>query len=561
MSTLEVDKLTAGFLVDGKESIVLQNISLSVSSGETLAIVGESGSGKSVTSMHIMQLLDKRSAFISEGKISFGSEVISENPDLGKMRGAQIAMVFQEPMTALNPTMSCGKQVSEMLRLHENLSKSEAKTRVLELFALVEIPEPKRAFVSFPHELSGGQKQRVVIAMAISCNPSFLIADEPTTALDVTVQAAILQLLKKLQVDKGMGMIFITHDLAVVADIADQVCVMYRGKIVETGKAKSVLQSPQHSYTKGLLACRPPSHTRPHRLPTVDSVMNNETVASHVEAPEDRRKRLESLDFQTSVLEVKNLTKIFNSSGLFSKGKISVRAVDDVSFTIRKGETFGLVGESGCGKTTLSRMLVGLIAASSGSVTYGQKCLEDLVAEKRGALARVVQIIFQDPYSSLNPRLTIGEAIMEPMKVHNTVASSAARNQRAAELLQLVGLDEQAMSRYPHEFSGGQRQRIGIARALAVEPQILLCDESVSALDVSVQAQILNLLNDLKEKLGLSLLFISHDLSVVKYMSDRIMVMNKGRIEEIGEADSLFAKPTREYTQKLIDAIPGQALL
>jgi peptide/nickel transport system ATP-binding protein len=561
MSTLEVDKLTAGFLVDGNESIVLQNICLSVSSGETLAIVGESGSGKSVTSMHIMQLLDKRSAFIREGRISFGSKVISENPDLGKVRGGQIAMIFQEPMTALNPTMSCGKQVSEMLRLHENLSKADAKTRVLDLFTLVEIPDPDRAYGSYPHELSGGQKQRVVIAMAISCNPSFLIADEPTTALDVTVQAAILQLLKKLQVDKGMGMIFITHDLAVVADIADHVCVMYRGEIVETGEARAVLQSPQHSYTKGLLACRPPLHTRPHRLPTVGSVMNNETVDSHLEAPEDRRKRLESLDSQAAVMEVKNLTKDFSSSGLFSKGKISVRAVDDVSFTIRKGETFGLVGESGCGKTTLSRMLVGLIAASSGSVTYGKKSLEDLVAEKRGALARVVQIIFQDPYSSLNPRLTIGEAIMEPMKVHKTVEGSEARKQRAAELLKLVGLDESAMSRYPHEFSGGQRQRIGIARALAVEPQILLCDESVSALDVSVQAQILNLLNDLKEQLGLSLLFISHDLSVVKYMSDRIMVMNKGRIEEIGEADSLFGNPTREYTQKLIHAIPGQALL
>ena len=560
MSTLEIQNLTAGFRSEGAESIVLKDISLKVSSGQTLAIVGESGSGKSVTSMHIMQLLDKNSAFIREGKINFGETRISQLGDLGKIRGGSIAMVFQEPMTALNPTMSCGKQVSEMLRLHTDMRKSEAKDRTLELFNQVEIPDPKRAYSAYPHELSGGQKQRVVIAMAISCEPAFLIADEPTTALDVTVQDAILKLLNNLQREHNMGMIFITHDLAVVSDIADYVCVMYKGEIVETGSAYNVLKSPKHAYTQGLLACRPPLNSRPHRLPTVASIVNQEKIDSHIETIVERADRLTSINQSPTVIQVKVLSKIFTPESLFSKSKKVVHAVSDVSFSIHQGETFGLVGESGCGKTTLSRLLVGLIPLSSGTIKYGDQSLEQLVNAKTGALARIVQIIFQDPYSSLNPRLTVGEAIMEPMKVHQTVLGKKEQYGRAVELLELVGLDDSAMSRYPHEFSGGQRQRIGIARALAVEPQILICDESVSALDVSVQAQILNLLNDLKEQLNLSLLFISHDLSVVKYMSDRIMVMNQGKIEEIGEADDLFANPNSAYTQKLIDSIPGKDL-
>ena len=560
MSSLEIQNLTAGFRNDGAESIVLKDISLKVSSGQTLAIVGESGSGKSVTSMHIMQLLDKNSAFIREGKITFGEARISELSNLGKIRGGSIAMVFQEPMTALNPTMACGKQVSEMLRLHTKMNKSEAKDRTLELFKQVEIPDPERTYSAYPHELSGGQKQRVVIAMAISCEPAFLIADEPTTALDVTVQDAILKLLNNLQREHNMGMIFITHDLAVVSDIADHVCVMYKGEIVETGTADNVLKSPKHPYTQGLLACRPPLNSRPHRLPTVASIVQQEKIDSHIETIAERSDRLTSINQSPTVMHVKGLSKTFNPKGLFSKSKKLVHAVSDVSFSIRQGETFGLVGESGCGKTTLSRMLVGLIPLSSGTIEYGDQSLEQLVNAKTGALARIVQIIFQDPYSSLNPRLTVGEAIMEPMKVHKTVLGKMGRHGRTVELLELVGLDDSAMARYPHEFSGGQRQRIGIARALAVEPQILICDESVSALDVSVQAQILNLLNDLKEQLNLSLLFISHDLSVVKYMSDHIMVMNQGEIEEIGEADDLFANPNSAYTKRLIDSIPGKAL-
>lgn len=560
--SLEVKNLTAGFTQEKGESIVLHDINLRVEPGKTLAIVGESGSGKSVTSLHIMQLLDKQVAFIKNGQISLGKTILSEQENLGKIRGGTIAMVFQEPMTALNPTMKCGKQVAEMLRLHEGSNRSEAKSRVIELFNQVQLPDAERAYQSYPHELSGGQKQRVVIAMAISCNPQFLIADEPTTALDVTVQHSILSLLKSLQQNHGMGMIFITHDLGVVGDIADEVCVMYQGKVVESGPAAQVLRTPQHSYTKGLLACRPPLNARPKRLPTVESVLENGGAIPPFEEEnhDERQNRIQRISEQKPLLLVQNATKTFVSSGFLSKNEKKVTAVDSVTFEVYPGEVFGLVGESGCGKTTLSRMLVGLIEPTSGNIEYHQQSLASIRSTGHAALSRMVQIIFQDPYSSLNPRLTVGEAISEPMKAHNIISGKSGREARTFELLDLVGLSKEAYSRYPHEFSGGQRQRIGIARALALEPTFLICDESVSALDVSVQAQILNLLNDLKEKLNLTLLFISHDLSVVKYMSDRVMVMNQGRIEEIQEADALFENPSSDYTRRLIEAIPGRQL-
>lgn len=563
MSTsLEVRNLTAGFVQEHGNSIVLQEVSLRVEAGKTLAIVGESGSGKSVTSMHIMQLLDKKTAFIEKGEISLGNTILSDKDDLGKIRGSQIAMVFQEPMTALNPTITCGKQVAEMLRLHEGLSKSDAKEAVLDLFDQVKIPDPDRTYSSYPHELSGGQKQRVVIAMAISCKPEFLIADEPTTALDVTVQHSILDLLKNLQTVHGMGMIFITHDLAVVSDIADEVCVMYQGSIVESGTVENVLNHPQHPYTKGLLACRPPLHERPKRLPTISSVLENGGIIPEIEVESraERESRIQGISAQKPLLLVENVTKTFISSGLLAKNRKKVTAVDSVSFEVYPGEVFGLVGESGCGKTTLSRLLVGLIEKTTGSVTLKGKSIEEYQSLGRATLSRLVQIIFQDPYSSLNPRLTVGEAISEPLIAHGIIKSKAQREERTLELLDVVGLPVNAFTRYPHEFSGGQRQRIGIARALAMEPEFLICDESVSALDVSVQAQILNLLNDLKERLNLTLLFISHDLSVVKYMSDRIMVMNQGKIEEIQEADDLFASPKSDYTRTLINSIPGAGL-
>lgn len=550
---ITVDSLNAGFR--GEPDVkILHDVSLAVQKGKTLAVVGESGSGKSVTSMHVMQLLDKKTAFIQSGTIQFNGQDIPQltDDDLEKIRGQQIAMIFQEPMTALNSIMRCGKQVVEMIQWHEQVTAKEAKERVISLFTKVKLPDPERAFQSFPHELSGGQKQRVVIAMAISCNPSVLIADEPTTALDVSVQKSILDLLKSLQKEGDLALIFITHDLGVVAEIADEICVMRRGEVVEFGDAQKILKNPQHLYTQGLLACRPPLNQRPLRLPTVEQIVSGAGQNTPYENPKQRKLRQENIQSKNPLLEVKELSKTYAS-----KRSAPVHAVDAVSFKVYPGETFGLVGESGCGKTTLSRMILNLIKPSSGEVLFEGKRIDTLSRREMKAIRSRLQIVFQDPYSALNPSQTIGNAITEAMQIHQPEKRKEERKNLSLELLKKVGLDDSAFSKYPHEFSGGQRQRIVIARALAVNPSIIICDESVSALDVSVQAQVLNLLNDLKEEYGLTLIFISHDLSVVKYMSDRIMVMNQGKVEEIQEADRLFHFPSSPYTDKLIQSIPG----
>ncbi len=563
---LSVQDLSVGFSSRQGSQTVVHHISFNVFAGKTLAIVGESGSGKSVSSLSIMQLLQKGKAFFESGKFVINASamhlqgevevVISpDNALLESLRGKGISMIFQEPMTSLNPVMRCGEQVSEMLRKHMGLNNEQAKQKTIALFEEVKLPRAAEMFDQYPHQLSGGQRQRVMIAMAISCNPKILIADEPTTALDVTVQKEILQLLKSLQQSHGMGIIFITHDLGVVAEIADEILVMKRGQVVEHGQAVSVLSNPQHPYTQGLLACRPALGKKVDRLQTVEDFLNKEKINT-VKSSGIRT----SENFGEIILSVKNATKTYTShGGLFNKKSKDVNAVNDVSFEIRKGETLGLVGESGCGKTTLSRMLLGLIPATSGQIIFNGKDITALDKAGLKAMRKEMQIIFQDPYSSLNPKHTIGESITEPMMVLGLHASQQQRKAKALELLSKVGLGAEHFARYPHEFSGGQRQRVVIARALACEPSFIICDESVSALDVSVQAQVLNLLNELKQDFQLTYLFISHDLGVVYHMSDRIMVMNKGVVEEIGTCDEVFFHPKSEYTQRLLSAIPGKS--
>ncbi|MBL0315500.1 MAG: ABC transporter ATP-binding protein [Flavobacteriales bacterium] len=543
----------------------VSEVNISLKHGKTLAIVGESGSGKTVSSLCLMGLLDKRAAIFDAGNISLSKELIGENGE-GKsvfqpgdsifqtIRGTGIAMIFQEPMTSLNPVMTCGDQITEMLRQHKGMSKTEARQRCVELFREVLLPDPEIIPDKFPFELSGGQRQRVMIAIAISCEPHVLIADEPTTALDVTVQKEILLLLKTLQQKHGMAMIFITHDLGVVKEIADDIVVMRRGEVVESGSANEVLYHPKHVYTQGLLACKPSPKHKDQPLPT----LKEENIQ-----PESSGNKKQTPDFlpDEKVLTVRELTKTYQiNRGLFAKGKTKA-AVDAVTFDVQKGETIGLVGESGCGKTTLSRMLLGLIEPTHGQIQYRFHGREyDIPAKNTrlpSSLRKEIQIVFQDPYSALNPKHTIGFAITEPMAVFGLHESDIKRKSKAIELLERVGLKAEHFHRYPHEFSGGQRQRIVIARALACEPSFIICDESVSALDVSVQAQVLNLLNDLKRDFGLTYLFISHDLNVVYYMSDRIMVMQRGKIVEFGTAREVFFHPQNEYTQKLIQAIPG----
>jgi peptide/nickel transport system ATP-binding protein len=473
-------------------------------------------------------------------------------------------MIFQEPMTSLNPVHTCGRQVAEAMLQHLPINKQEARKRTLVLFDKVQIPHPERVFDAYPHQLSGGQKQRVVIAMAMSCNPALLIADEPTTALDVTVQKSILQLLKEIQAAEQMGMIFISHDLAVVSEVADKVLVMYKGEVVEQGPVNAVFTNPQHPYTQGLLACRPPLNKKPRKLLTVADFMQNKLQAG--EKPEeelitaaDTQLRRKKLYAQPPLLEVKDLQVHFPvKTGLFNKSKETIKAVDGVSFVVYPGETLGLVGESGCGKTTTGRAILRLIVPTGGEVLYRGKDMLELSSKAMRSLRKEAQIIFQDPYSSLNPRITIGQAIMEPMQVHGLLANNKERRVKAIALLERVGLSEEHLNRYPHEFSGGQRQRVCIARALALNPSFIICDESVSALDVSVQAQVLNLLNELREEYGFTCIFISHDLSVVQYMSDRMIVMNKGKIEEAGFPEDIYQNPQSAYTQKLIAAIPGK---
>ena len=575
---LEFKNLTTEFHTEGTIVKAVNNVSFTLNKGETVGIVGESGSGKSVTSLSAMRLVPSPPGKITNGEIVFhntdGSSVdllkLSEE-QMRKHRGNDIAMIFQEPMTSLNPVFTCGDQVMEAIMLHQNLNKVAAKELTVNLFKEVQLPDPMRIFNTYPHQISGGQKQRVMIAMAMSCQPSVLIADEPTTALDVTVQKTILELMQKLQKEHDMGIMFITHDLGVIAELADKVVVMYKGNIVEQGNVWDIFTNPQHPYTKGLLACRPPLKNRYTFLPTVSDFMkidsNGNIIDNNISIDEftknliiskqEREKKQKILFEKKPVLKISNLKTYFPiKNGFFGGVSSFVKAVDDISFDVFPGETLGLVGESGCGKTTVGRTILRLEEPTEGSMFYKGLDVVNMNGDDLRSFRKEVQIIFQDPYSSLNPRMTIGNTIMEPMQVHQILGDNKARKKRVEELLERVSLDPSHFYRYPHEFSGGQRQRIGIARALAVNPKFIICDESVSALDVSVQAQVLNLLNELKDEFGLTYIFISHDLSVVKYMSDRMVVMQEGKIEEMGDADQIYSTPKTGYTQKLIDAIP-----
>ena len=574
---LEFKNLCTDFHTEGTIVKAVNDVSFVLNQGETIGIVGESGSGKSVTSLSAMRLIPSPPGIISGGEIIFHKDGTSvdllklSEKEMRTHRGNDIAMIFQEPMTSLNPVFTCGDQVMEAITLHQNLTVDEAKKLTIKLFEKVQLPEPERIFSTYPHQISGGQKQRVMIAMAMSCEPSILIADEPTTALDVTVQKTILKLMQKLQKEQNMGIMFITHDLGVIAELADKVVVMYKGKIVEQGNVWDIFTNPKHPYTKGLLACRPPLDKRYKFLPTVSDFMqtdnegkiidNNVSVSDFTKdliiSTKQRKLKHDKIYSQDPILKISDLKTYFPIRNGFFGGITSyVKAVDNISFDVYKGETLGLVGESGCGKTTCGRTILRLEEPTSGKIIYKGKDVSTMSSEELRLFRKEVQIIFQDPYSSLNPRMTIGNAIMEPMQVHNILKDDNERKKRVEELLSKVSLDPTHFYRYPHEFSGGQRQRIGIARALAVNPKFIICDESVSALDVSVQAQVLNLLNDLKDEFGLTYIFISHDLSVVKYMSDRMVVMQSGKIEEMGDSDKIYNSPETSYTKKLIDAIP-----
>lgn len=564
---LQIRSLKVEFETEIDKTTAVQGISFEVNKGETVAIVGESGSGKSVTALSILQLLPQHTARYSQGEILFSSngdtpiDILKQSQEkLRTIRGNRIAMIFQEPMTSLNPVFTCGHQVQEAIQLHQKISKEQARQKTIDLFEQVKLPNPSQAFNRYPHQLSGGQKQRVMIAMAMSCSPSLLICDEPTTALDVTVQKTILLLIKELQEKMQMGVIFITHDLGVVAEIADRAIVMYKGSIVEQGSVKDIFKSPQHPYTKGLLACRPVLHKKGERLPIVNDFLEGnarQETTIGIQPTTNYPAKAGQTTNKSTLLQVKSLSVWFPSrKQLFGKVQEYVKAVDDVSFEVYAGETLGLVGESGCGKTTLGRALLRLIEPTAGTIIYKEI---DLTAKKRDELKKLrkeIQVVFQDPYSSLNPRLMIGPAIAEPLKVHHISNGSQERREKVIGLLEKVNLSASHYYKYPHEFSGGQRQRIVIARALALEPSFIICDESVSALDVSVQAQVLNLLNDLKKEYGFTIIFISHDLGVVRYISDRIIVMNKGRIEETGDAEEIYQHPKSAYTQQLIAAIP-----
>ena len=554
---LEVENLSIAFTSEGIEKEIIHNISYELNTNEILGIVGESGSGKSVSTLAILGLLPKKISKITSGQILFAEVDLTtlDQKAFQKIRGNEIAMIFQEPMSSLNPSMTCGKQVLEILLQHTKLSKTEAKAEVLSLFEKVKLPLPKRVYKAYPHEISGGQKQRVMIAMAIACKPKVLIADEPTTALDVTVQKEIIQLLKQLQAEEGMSILFISHDLSLVSEIADRILVMYQGNIVEQGAVEAVFKLPKHTYTKALINSKPSMETRLQQLPTIDDFMNDTTDTTMVTS-EERAMHHQELYSQPPLLEVINLEKEYVSkSGWFSKPE-SFMAVNKVSFKLYKGETLGLVGESGCGKSTLANAILQLDKASAGAILYNGVDITKLSKSQIRKLRKDIQIIFQDPYASLNPRLSVGQAILEPMKVHGIGTSQTDRKNRVMDLLKKVGLDETFYNRYPHEFSGGQRQRIGIARAIGLEPQLIICDESVSALDISVQAQVLNLLNNLKTNFGFTYIFISHDLAVVKYMADQLIVMNQGKIEELADADEIYGNPQKDYTKKLIHAIP-----
>lgn len=568
---LSIQNLQINFTGNGITTTAVKDVSIDVQRGEIVAIVGESGSGKSVTSLSILQLLPSPPAVFSKGAIWFTDKagartnLLQASTDMMRhIRGNEISMIFQEPMTSLNPVYTCGNQVKEAIVLHQKTTDEQAKQKTIELFESVQLPNPQLLYHRYPHQLSGGQKQRVMIAMAISCNPSLLICDEPTTALDVTVQKTILELIKNLQQRNDIGVIFITHDLGVVAEIADRVVVMYKGSIVEKGPAKDIYQNPQHPYTKALLACRPALHPKGERLPVVsDFLQGNEefdpkkAVVKNQESIKEDFQRAEQATKKLRLLTVKNVKVWFPAKKkLFGAATEFIKAVDDVSFDMFEGETVGLVGESGCGKSTLGRAILQLIKPTAGNVIFKGKDVANATSNEMRSLRKDMQIIFQDPYSSLNPRITIGHAIAEPIRVHGLGKNEQERKEMVIELLEKVNLQPQHYYRYPHEFSGGQRQRIVIARALALRPSFVICDESVSALDVSVQAQILNLLNELKKEFCFTSIFISHDLSVVRYISDRIIVMNKGKIVETGNAEDIYLNPKSGYTQKLIASIP-----
>lgn len=554
---LSIQNLCVSFKSNRGLNEVLHGISYDLFPNEILGIVGESGSGKSVASLAILGLLPPKKSVITTGEILFENKNLLHfsQKQMESVRGQKIAMIFQEPMSALNPSMHCGTQVQELLLQHTSLPKKEAKEEVIQLFKDVKIPAPNETFKKYPHEISGGQQQRVMIAMAIACKPDILIADEPTTALDVTVQKDIITLLKSLQKEYKISVIFISHDLALVSEISDRILVMHKGRIIESGPTKSIFKTPKEDYTKALIGARPTLKSRLKQLPTVSDFLSN-TVSKSVISKNARAKKHKEIYSQKPLLEVINLEKIYYSNPSFFGTKTAFKAVDSVSFKVYAGETMGLVGESGCGKSTLGKAILQLDKATAGTLNYKGKDITNLSKNELRALRKEIQIIFQDPYASLNPRLTVGNAIMEPMKVHKLFSSDKERKVKTLEILEKVGLDPSHFDRYPHEFSGGQRQRIGIARTIALEPKLIICDESVSALDISVQAQVLNLLNALKEDYGFTYIFISHDLAVVKYMSDQLMVMNKGKIEELGEADVIYDNPQKAYTKVLIDAIP-----
>ena len=592
---IEIQNLRTYFNTDDGVVKAVDDLSLTIMPGHTLGVVGESGSGKSVTSLTIMKLL-AATAEINTGSVMFlGQDIVHmSEKQMRKLRGSEISMIFQEPMSSLNPVHKVGHQVMEAILEHQDVTKQEAQERTIELFDEVGIPDPAERLHYYPHQMSGGQKQRVMIAMALSCNPKLLIADEPTTALDVTVQKQILDLIRELRDERQMAVLFITHDLGVIAEIADDVMVMYRGTVVEQGDVLDIYENPQHPYTQGLLNCRPRLDTIYKRLPTVSDFMDT-TIADDGEMTitakemtaqrkqffiETGRGRLlhKHSELQTSVaggasswfakdatyvgetetplLSVRDLKVHFPvRQGLLQRVVDHVKAVDGISFDIYRGQTLGLVGESGCGKTTAGRAILQL-QKSSGKVVFNGSVISSFSRRAMRPVRQEMQIIFQDPFGSMNPRMTIQAAIIEPMKIQGLGSSRKDRIDRAAALLEEVGMLPEHLRRYPHEFSGGQRQRICIARSLAVEPQFIICDESVSALDVSVQAQVLNLLNDLQERRGLTYIFISHDLSVVKFMADMMAVMKDGKIVEFGPSEAIYRNPQEEYTRTLIEATP-----
>ena len=576
---LKINGLKTYFHTEDRIVKAVDGLDLELKRGETLGIVGESGSGKSVSSLSIMRLIE-RPGKIEEGSIHYFNKDDSSidllqlsEKEMQSYRGSKIAMIFQEPMSSLNPSYKCGNQITEAIRLHLKLDKADAKTKTLELFNKVKLPEPERIFNAYPHQLSGGQLQRVMIAMALSCGPDIIIADEPTTALDVTVQKSIIQLLKDFSKEDGTSVIFISHDLGVISEIADRVIVMYKGKVMERGSIQDMFEKPQHPYTKSLLACRPPLDLKLDRLPVVsdfmeviesgDSIEIKEIVngfdeSAHILNDAFILNRNTTIQAQKPLLSVQQLNTWYpKKKNFFGKPVAFLKAVNDVSFDVYPGETLGLVGESGCGKSTLGRTLVKLVQAQSGKAIYKGHDLISMSQQEMKPWRKEIQIIFQDPYSSLNPRMSIGKAILEPMQVHKLYDNEKQRKEKVIDLLETVNLEADHYGRFPHEFSGGQRQRISIARTLALNPKFIICDECVSALDVSVQAQVLNLLLDLRSKLNLTYIFISHDLSVVKFISDRIMVMQEGKIVELGNAEDVYRRPKEAYTKTLINAIPG----